>query len=122
MKIFYAEDDQMMQKMVAYSLIKVGHEVTTVDNGTEAFEILKSEKFDFIILDVFLPGHGGLEIAKFIRKELRRKTPVIILSRSHNPELIKQAEAVGVNEFITKPIEPDVLLLKLKNHTGKASA
>ena len=57
MKIFYAEDDMMMQKLVAYSLIRMGHEIVTVDNGKEAFETLKSESFDFIILDVFLPGH-----------------------------------------------------------------
>lgn len=122
MRIFYAEDDIMMQKLVAYSFIKMGHEMVTVDNGKEAFETLKSEKFDFIILDIFLPVHSGLEIANFIRNELKLKTPVIVLSRSNDPGLIKHAKEIGVNEYITKPIEPDVLLLKLKNYTGKASA
>jgi two-component system, OmpR family, response regulator VicR len=121
MKIFYAEDDMMMQKLVAYSLIRMGHEIVTVDNGKEAFETLKSESFDFIILDVFLPGHSGLDIARFIRKDLELKTPIVMLSRSKNKDLIKQAEEIGVNEFLSKPIEPDFLLLKLKKYTGIAS-
>ncbi len=121
MKIFYAEDDEMMQKFIAYSLIKMGHEVVAVDNGREAYETLEKEMFDFIILDVFLPVHSGIEIAKYIRLELKLKTPIIILSRSDSDELVKQAENIGVNEYLAKPIEPDLLLLKLKKHTGIAS-
>jgi DNA-binding response OmpR family regulator len=120
MKIFYAEDDQMMQKMVAYSLIRMGHEVITVDTGSEAIETLKSEKFDFVILDVFLPYFSGLDIAKFIRSELKSDIPIIILSRSGENHIIKQAMDIGVNEYLVKPIEPDFLLLKIKKYTGIA--
>jgi DNA-binding response OmpR family regulator len=120
MKIFYAEDDQLMQKMVAYSLIRMGHEVITVENGDEAIETLKSEKFDFILLDIFLPELSGLEIAKFIREDLKSTVPIVILSRANNNEIKKQAHDLGVNEFLTKPIEPNFLLLKIKKHTGVA--
>jgi DNA-binding response OmpR family regulator len=120
MRIFYAEDDQMMQKMVAYSLIRMGHEVITVENGTEAIETLKSETFDFIILDVFLPYLSGLEVAKFIRNDLKSEVPIIVLSRSGLDDIIKQAMEIGVNEYLTKPIEPDFLLLKIKKYTGIA--
>lgn len=121
MKVFYAEDDQMMQKMVAYSLIRMGHEVITVDNGKEAMEILKNETFDFIILDVFMPHISGMEVAKFIRQELKASTPIIMLSRSGAKHLVKQAKELGVDEYLTKPIEADILLLKLKKYTGLAS-
>jgi DNA-binding response OmpR family regulator len=120
MKIFYAEDDQMMQKMVAYSLIRMGHEVITVENGEEAIETLKTEKFDFVILDVFLPELSGLEIAKYIRSDLKSDVPIIILSRSGQEHIIQQAMDIGVNEYLTKPIEPDFLLLKIKKYTGIA--
>jgi CheY-like chemotaxis protein len=121
MKVFYAEDDQMMQKMIAYSLIKMGHEVVTVDNGKEAVEILTSETFDFIILDVFMPQISGLEVLKQIRQDLNLTTPVIMLSRSNAADLKKQAKELGVTEYLTKPIQPDLLLLKLKKYTGIAS-
>ncbi|MBN1116813.1 MAG: response regulator transcription factor [Bacteroidales bacterium] len=121
MKVFYAEDDQMMQKMVAYSLIRMGHEVITVDNGKEALETLKSESFDFIILDLFLPYYSGLDLAKILKQELKTRTPIIILSRSGMDYLKKQAKEIGVDEYLTKPIEPDLLLLKMKKYTGTAS-
>lgn len=121
MKVLYAEDDQLMQKMVAYSLIRMGHEVVTVDNGSEAIEALKSEEFDFIILDLFMPNFSGLEVAKYIRKDLKSDTPIIILSRSAQSDLKEQAAEIGVNEFITKPIEPDFLLLKMKKYKGSAA-
>jgi DNA-binding response OmpR family regulator len=120
MKIFYAEDDQMMQKMVAYSLIRMGHEVVTVENGAEAIETLKTETFDFVILDVFLPHLSGLDVAKFIREELHSEVPIIMLSRSGLKQIVKQAMKIGVNEYLTKPIEPDMLLLKIKKYTGIA--
>ncbi|MBN2484380.1 MAG: response regulator [Bacteroidales bacterium] len=121
MRIFYAEDDQMMQKMVAYALIRMGHEVVTVDTGTEAIETLKTEPFDFIVLDVFLPHYSGLDIARFIREELKSEVPIIILSRSGEEHIIKQAFEIGVNDYLTKPIEPDFLLVKIKKFTGIAS-
>lgn len=121
MRIFYAEDDEMMQKMVAYSLIRMGHEVVTVDSGDEAYETLKNEKFDFIILDLFLPQHSGIDITHYIRQELKLTTPIVILSRSGLENLKKQAKEAGANDYLTKPIEPDVLLLKLKKYTGVAS-
>jgi DNA-binding response OmpR family regulator len=121
MKVFYAEDDPMMQKMVAYSLIRMGHEVVTVDNGKEAIEIVSNEKFDFIILDVFMPQLSGMDVAKYIRQELKSTTPIVMLSRSNDDHLMKEALEIGVSEFLTKPIGPDVLLLKLKKYTGIAS-
>jgi two-component system, sensor histidine kinase and response regulator len=121
MRILYAEDDPMMQKMVVYSLIKMGHEVTTVDNGKEAIDALKSEKYGFIILDVFMPIISGLEVAKFIREELDQDTPIVMLSRNNTEMIMREAREIGVNSYIKKPIEPDLLLLELKKYTGIAS-
>ncbi len=121
MKIFYAEDDSFMQKSIAYSFIRMGHEVVTVDNGKEAIDVLKSETFDFIILDVFMPHLSGVEVAEFVRSELKLKTPILILSRSDEEHLVTQAMEAGVNEYVKKPIEPDFLLLKIKKYTGLAS-
>lgn len=121
MKIFYAEDDSFMQRSLAYSFIRMGHEVTTVDNGKEALAVLREDEFDFIILDVFMPQFSGVEVAQFVRQELNLKTPIIILSRSDEDHLVKQAMDAGVNEYLKKPIEPDFLLLKIKKYTGLAS-
>ncbi len=121
MKILYAEDDRMMQKMVVYSLIKMGHEVTTVDNGKEAIEVLRSECFGFVILDVFMPMVSGLEVAKFIRDEMKLDMPIVMLSRNNTEMIRQEAMQIGVNDYLSKPIEPDMLLLELKKYTGIAA-
>ena len=120
MRILYAEDDPVMQKMIVYSLIKMGHEVTTVDNGKEAIDALKSEDFGFVILDVFMPMVSGLEVAKFIRDDLKKNTPIVMLSRNGTEMIKEEAMDIGVNNYITKPIEPDMLLLEIKKFTGNA--
>ncbi len=122
MRILYAEDDTLMQKMVAYSLIKFGHEVTTVDNGKEAIETLQEDGFDFVILDIFMPHVSGLEVADYIRNELKGAMPIIILTRNGSETLRQKASAIGVDGYLTKPIEPDALLIEIKNIIGTASA
>lgn len=121
MRILYAEDDPLMQKVVVYALIKMGHEVTTVDNGKEAIDAVNKEEFGFIILDVFMPAVSGLEVARYIRVDLKSSVPIVMLSRNGTKMIVEEAEEIGVDEYITKPIEPDLLLLKLKKYTGKAS-
>lgn len=113
MKILYAEDDIMMQKIVVHSLIRLGYEVTTVDDGLEALEIIESEKFDLIILDLFMPKWSGFEVLEKMREELRITTPVLILSRSHLDETINKAYTAGANDFIVKPFMPEELVVKI---------
>jgi DNA-binding response OmpR family regulator len=101
MKILYAEDDVMMQKIVVRALVRLGYEVTTVDDGQEALDTIISEDFDLIILDLFM------------RDELKNNTPVLILSRNHLDETIQKAYTAGANDFIVKPFQPEDLVVKI---------
>lgn len=121
MRILYAEDDQMMQKAVTYSLIKMGHEVTTVGDGKEAMDAINADEFSFIILDVFMPSASGLEVARYIREDLKHDTPIVMLSRNGTEMIMEEAKRIGVNSYILKPIEPDILLLEIKKFTGNAA-
>jgi len=113
MKILYAEDDAMMRKIVVHSLVRLGYEITTVDDGMEALEAVRSEAFDLIILDLFMPRKSGIDVSDIIRSELKLETPILILSRSHLDESIKKAYAVGANDFIVKPFDPEELVVKI---------
>lgn len=113
MKILYAEDDIMMQKIVVHSLIRLGYEVTTVDDGLEALEIIQTEEFDLIILDLFMPKRSGFEVVEVMRDELNIATPVLILSRSHLDEAINKAYTAGANDYIVKPFMPEELVVKI---------
>ncbi len=113
MKILYAEDDTMMQKFVVHALVRLGYEVTTVDDGKEALESVESEEFDLIILDLFMPKKSGFEVVEIIRDELHIDTPILILSRSHLDEAIQKAYTAGANDFIVKPFDPEELIVKI---------
>ncbi len=113
MKVLYAEDDAMMQKVVVHALIRLGYEVTTVDDGEEALETIKSEEFDLIILDLFMPRKSGFEVVEIMRDELHSDTPVLILSRSHLDESIQKAYTSGANDYIVKPFDPEELIVKI---------
>jgi two-component system, sensor histidine kinase len=113
MNILYAEDDKMMQNVVVHSLVRLGYEVTTVDDGKEAVDAIEQENYDLIILDLFMPKLSGFEVVEIIRDELKNLTPILILSRSHQDEAADKAFRAGANEFIVKPFEPEELIVKI---------
>lgn len=113
MKILYAEDDVVMQKVVVHSLIRLGYEVTTVDDGKEAMEAIESEEFDLIILDLFMPKASGFEVVEYIREEKKLDTKVLIISRSHLNDAIQKAYTTGADDYIVKPFTPEQLVVKL---------
>jgi DNA-binding response OmpR family regulator len=113
MKILYAEDDIMMQKVVIRALIRLGYEVTTVEDGQEALDTIKTEEFDLVILDLFMPKRSGFEVVETMREEYKNTTPVLILSRNHLDEAIQKAYTAGANDFIVKPFQPEELIVKI---------
>lgn len=113
MNILYAEDDRMMQKIVVRALVRLGYEVTTVDDGQEAIEAIKQEEYDLVILDLFMPKLSGYEVVEQMREKLKSNTPVLILSRSHMDDAIHSAYTAGANEYIVKPFQPEELVIKV---------
>lgn len=113
MNILYAEDDQLMQKVVVKTLVRFGYEVTTVDDGEEAVETVSQESFDLIILDLFMPRLSGFEVLEIIREKLNCSTPVLILSRSHIDSDMNRVFSAGANDYLQKPFEPEQLIVKV---------
>jgi CheY-like chemotaxis protein len=112
-KILYAEDDIFMQKLIVHALVRLGYEVTTVDDGLEALEAIESDEFNLIILDLFMPKMSGFEVVEKIRDEKKLKTPILIISRNNLNDTIHRAYTVGANDYIVKPFEPEDLVIKV---------
>ncbi|MBV9330949.1 MAG: response regulator [Alphaproteobacteria bacterium] len=62
--ILLAEDDESLRKFLAAALVRAGHEVSDFGDGDEAFECLKSDRFDLLLTDIVMPGMDGIELAK----------------------------------------------------------
>lgn len=105
-KILICDDDEAVLSMIRFKLIKdnIG-EVLTARDGYQAMQHLKSQDFDLVITDIHMPHHDGGQVLHFIRSELGKTIPIIMLSSDAEEEVIALAKKQGVNEFIKKPIK-----------------
>ena len=115
MKILICDDDEALLSMIRFKLSRdnVG-EVFKATDGREAKALLLEHDFDLIITDIHMPFHSGLEITTFVRTELKKDTPIIILSAEGLEDTVLRAFDVGANDFITKPFSPAELSVRIK--------
>ena len=113
MKILIAEDESMLLKIMELRLKKEGHEVTTATDGRDAVKQLKSVGFDVVITDIMMPFISGLEIIGIV-KEKKKSTPVIVLSAMGQENVVVEAFKLGADDFITKPLSPNELSMRIK--------
>jgi DNA-binding response OmpR family regulator len=88
-------------------------------DGREAKALLQETDFDLVITDIHMPFHSGLEITTFIRNDLGKKTPIIVLSAEGLENTVLQAFEIGANDFITKPFSPSELAVRVKRILNK---
>lgn len=115
MKILICDDDETLVSMVRFKLRRedLGEVVKAMD-GREAKMLLRENDFDLIITDIHMPFHSGLEITSFVRSELKKDTPIIILSAEGLENTVLQAFEIGANDFITKPFSPAELAIRVR--------
>lgn len=110
MKILVCEDDEIVLKVIQVALEQRGVQAIYVKDGRKALDHLnKASDFDLIITDIHMPYHNGDEILKLIREDLKKSTPVIMISSDTQEEVIALALKSGVNEFIKKPFDVEKL-------------
>jgi len=115
MKILVCDDDSAVVSMVRFKLSReeLG-EILTATDGREAIALLKSQEFDLVMTDINMPFHSGLEITTFLRQELKRKTPILILSAEGLEDTVLQAFELGADDFVAKPFSLAELVLRVK--------
>ena len=97
-----------------FSLKKLSHEVIIVNNGLEALEIFKKNKFDVILMDIMMPVMDGLEATIQIRnyekdKNIINKTPIIALTANTMDNDREKCISFGMNDFMAKPFDVEKL-------------
>lgn len=121
MKILIAEDNPDMLKILTLYLTKEGYEVVAVTDGEEAIAYLLEHKVDLAILDWMMPQKSGIEVCRDIRNfQLPVKVMMLTAKNSVEDEISSLSD--GADEYIRKPFEPRVLLLRIKKLCGEGSA
>ncbi len=109
--VLIIEDDKIMGQMIAEILSDVGFEVSRAANGPAAFEMLKQQSIDFIILDILLPQMDGFEIYSMLQADPNTKEiPVMIVTAWADERNIEKASQMGIPHFLPKPFTEDELL------------
>jgi len=102
-------------KTLSVVLEKEGFEVDLAQDGNKAFEFLLKSVYDLILVDIHLPFHSGLEIIKYLRSDLKQKTPVLVLSAFSDLEMQRQAGELKIDGYILKPFNPADLIQKIRS-------
>ena len=114
-KILLVDDDETQLEMLRYGLERQGFDVIAATRGNQLIEYTAEEKPDVIVLDVHLPDANGLEICqKLSDQPATSNIPVVILSGSTDHAIVQQARAAGCRFFLSKPFDPNAILLVIR--------
>ena len=112
-KILLVEDEKNFGMVLRDYLSMNGYEVTLCENGEVGLETFKANSFDLCVVDVMMPKKDGFTLASEI-KELNKNTPFVFLTARGMREDMIKGYKLGADDYLTKPFDSEVLLLKLK--------
>ena len=108
-KILWADDEIDHLKSHIFFLEEKGYEITTVTNGLDATEKVRTHHYDLVFLDENMPGISGLEALKII-KELQGNLPVVMITKSEEDHIMEDAIGSKIADLFIKPVNPRQIL------------
>lgn len=114
-KVLVVDDDPDITTFIQVSLARAGYEVSVARDGHEALEMAAAERPDLVLLDIMLPTLDGFEVAAELRRRARLAgTGIIVVTARGLPEDRLRGLALGVDDYIVKPFEPEVLVARVR--------
>jgi two-component system phosphate regulon response regulator OmpR len=118
--LLIVDDDTRIRTLLQRYLSDAGYRVTAAKDAAEARHLMASLDFDFIVLDVMMPGEDGFSLTKAIRE--KSNVPILLLTaRGESGDRIEGLER-GADDYLPKPFEPRELLLRIATILRRAGA
>lgn len=114
-KVLVVEDMPLNQLLMKTLLDEFGFEATIVENGKLAIEKLLTEVYDIILMDLQMPEMNGFEATDHIRNSMHSDIPIIALTADVTTTDLKKCKAVGMNDYIAKPVDETLLYNKIRD-------
>ena len=111
-KILVVEDDKDLNRFVCISLKADGYDVVEAFDGEEALDKTAEHKFDLILTDIMMPNVDGFDFVQSVRRT-DKTTPIIFMTAKDDKPSKMLGYRLGVDDYVTKPFDMDVLLLKI---------
>ena len=112
-QILVVDDDKHIRRLFRAVLEDAGYGVHAAANGEEALEIMDREYIDLVVLDVMMPKLDGYEFTKILR-ENNNTLPILMVSAKQLPQDKKKGFLVGTDDYMTKPIDEEEMLLRIR--------
>ncbi len=113
--ILVVDDEEDIQELVRYNLVRNGLNVTVVGTGEDAVDKAREKLPDMILLDLMLPGIDGLEVCNILKHDQKTShiSIVMLTARGEEADVVAGLE-LGADDYITKPFSPRVLVSRIK--------
>ncbi len=114
--ILVVDDSPTIRKILSFMLRKQDYIIAEAEDGIEAMEKLSHVQADLILVDLNMPNMDGIEFARNLRSNYYyMDTPIIMLTTTKDEDLKKNAFDAGINVFLNKPVQPNILLYKVES-------
>ncbi|MBE5748081.1 MAG: response regulator transcription factor [Clostridiales bacterium] len=112
-KILIAEDDKDLNRLVSITLRNNGFDVESCFDGVQALDAFSKSRFDALLTDVMMPNMDGFDLAQNVR-DIDKNVPVIFMTAKDDKQSKMLGYALEIDDYVTKPFDVDLLVLKLK--------
>lgn len=111
--VLVADDDKNTRRLIQAVLEQNGYTVTTAVNGEDAMKKLEGNAIDLTVLDIMMPGMDGYAFTKELR-DAQSDLPILMISAKQLPEDRRHGFLVGTDDYMTKPLDLEEMLLRIK--------
>jgi PAS domain S-box-containing protein len=122
-RILVVDDNALNRDMLSRRLQRRGYQVSVAESGEEALKAIRSQRFDLVLLDWMMPGLSGIDVLKQVRERFSAvELPIIMATAKTEAEDIVVALRLEANDYVTKPLNFDVVSARIRSHLGRAQA
>ena len=114
MRILLVEDEENIRKLVKMNLEFEGYETITAENGRTALDLISTQHFDLVLLDIMIPEINGFQVCETIRLKNKEVGIIIISAKDSSADRILGLK-LGADDYLTKPFNLEELLLRVQN-------
>jgi signal transduction histidine kinase len=115
--LLIVDDNPDNLDMLSRRLVRLGYKVELADGGQKALEMIGTQKYDLVLLDIMMPEIDGMQVLTTIRKtQSIADLPVIMATAKNQSNDVVEALKLGANDYVTKPIDFPVLVARMQTH------
>ena len=114
-KILIVDDEEVIRRVLRSLLRKEGYEVIEAEDGGAGVELAKKEDPDVILMDLMMPGMGGLEACRLLKKDEKTKNIPVLVITALGGENKTEAIDAGIDDFVSKPFDAEEISIRVKS-------